>query len=200
MEFSVSLSLSLSLTLSLSLSLSLSQSISRHPSLSSIALCTSSRLHLCPHKADVIPCWSTNTGVFMCSSPLVTTTTTTTERKRKRLRGGGGGQTSVVTAAAGLQQTRHQEEATTTTTTTTTMTTSIRDCIQRIRTSPIRAPSCKRNEDVRPYSYCLRVCCFQDTFRTPHSILEQFSFSFFAICFLSVHMVHPYNSMNTETT
>ena len=36
-------------------------------------------------------------------------------------------------------------------------------------------------------------------FKTAHRIPEQFPSSFFSICFISIHLVHPYSSMNTAT-
>ena len=35
-------------------------------------------------------------------------------------------------------------------------------------------------------------CCFQDLFNIARSILVQFPSSFFSICLVSVHLVHPY--------
>ena len=42
--------------------------------------------------------------------------------------------------------------------------------------------------------------CFQDLFKTACSILVWFPSSFFSMCFVSIHVVHPYSSMNTATT
>ena len=47
-----------------------------------------------------------------------------------------------------------------------------------------------------PYSWCFVVCCFQDLFNIAHSILVQFPSSFFSICLVSVHMVHPYSRID----
>ena len=43
----------------------------------------------------------------------------------------------------------------------------------------------------------LYSCCFQDFFNITHSILVQFSFSFFSMCFVCVHVVYPYSSIDT---
>ena len=42
-----------------------------------------------------------------------------------------------------------------------------------------------------------RGVCLQDLFNMARSILEQFPLSFFAIRFVSVHVVHPYSSVDT---
>ena len=47
------------------------------------------------------------------------------------------------------------------------------------------------------YRCCFVGCGFQDLFITTHSILVQLSSSFFSIRFVSVHVVHPYSSMDT---
>ena len=41
-------------------------------------------------------------------------------------------------------------------------------------------------------SCCFMGCYFKDLFNIAHSILVQFLSSFFSICFVNVHMVHPY--------
>ena len=41
--------------------------------------------------------------------------------------------------------------------------------------------------------------CLQDLFKTAHSILVWFLSSFFFVGFVSVHVVHPYSSMDTVT-
>ena len=46
-----------------------------------------------------------------------------------------------------------------------------------------------------PYS-CFVGCCLQDLFNTAHSILVYLSSSFFFICLVSVHVVHPYSSID----
>ena len=50
-----------------------------------------------------------------------------------------------------------------------------------------------------PYSYCFVECCFQDLFKTAHSILLLFPSSFFSMQFISILVVHPYSSMETAT-
>ena len=47
-----------------------------------------------------------------------------------------------------------------------------------------------------PYSCCFVECCLQDLFNTAHSILVQFLSSFFSIRLVSIHVVHPYSSIN----
>ena len=46
-----------------------------------------------------------------------------------------------------------------------------------------------------PYNCCFVGCCFQ--FSIVCSILVQFPFSFFTICFVSIHVVHQYSSIDT---
>ena len=50
-----------------------------------------------------------------------------------------------------------------------------------------------------PYICCSVRCCFQDFFKTAHSILVQFPTSFFSIHFISVQRVIPYSSSETAT-
>ena len=47
-----------------------------------------------------------------------------------------------------------------------------------------------------PYSRCFVGCCFWDLFNIAHSILVQYSSSFFSKCFVSVHVVHPYRRID----
>ena len=47
-----------------------------------------------------------------------------------------------------------------------------------------------------PYSWCLVGCCCQDLFRIARSILVQLPSSFFSSRFVSVHVVHPYSSID----
>ena len=47
------------------------------------------------------------------------------------------------------------------------------------------------------YSCCFLGCCFQELFNIARSILTQLPSSFFSIQFVSVYVVHPYNSMDT---
>ena len=47
-----------------------------------------------------------------------------------------------------------------------------------------------------PYSWCLVGCCGQDLFRIARSILVQLPSSFFSSRFVSVHVVHPYSSID----
>ena len=49
------------------------------------------------------------------------------------------------------------------------------------------------------YSCCFMGCCFQDLFNIARSILVQFSSGYFSICFVSIHVVHPYSSIDTTT-
>ena len=48
-----------------------------------------------------------------------------------------------------------------------------------------------------PYSSCFVGCCFQDLFNIVGSVLVQLPSSFFSIRLVSVHVVHPYSSMNS---
>ena len=48
-----------------------------------------------------------------------------------------------------------------------------------------------------PYNSCFVRCCLQDLFSTARSILVPSSF--FSIRFVSVHVVHPYSSIDTTT-
>ena len=50
-----------------------------------------------------------------------------------------------------------------------------------------------------PYSSCFMGCCFQDLFNILQSILVQFPSSFFLIHLLNIHVVHPYNRIDTTT-
>ena len=47
------------------------------------------------------------------------------------------------------------------------------------------------------YSCCFVGCCLQELFNTTRSILVQFPSSFLYIGFVSVHVVHPYRSIDT---
>ena len=47
-----------------------------------------------------------------------------------------------------------------------------------------------------PYS-CFVECCFQDLFNITCSILVQSPSSFFSMHFVSIHVVHPYSSIDT---
>ena len=47
------------------------------------------------------------------------------------------------------------------------------------------------------YSYCFVRCFFQDLSITAGSILVQLLSNFFSLHFVSVHMVHPYSTMDT---
>ena len=46
------------------------------------------------------------------------------------------------------------------------------------------------------YSWCLVGCCRQDLFEIARSILVQLPSSFFSSRFVSVHVVHPYSSID----
>ena len=48
-----------------------------------------------------------------------------------------------------------------------------------------------------PYSWCLVGCCRQDLFKIARSILVQLPSSFFSNCFVRVHVVHPYSSIDS---
>ena len=48
-----------------------------------------------------------------------------------------------------------------------------------------------------PYSCCFVGCCLQDLFNTARSILVYLPSSFFSIVFVSVHEVHPFDSIDT---
>ena len=48
-----------------------------------------------------------------------------------------------------------------------------------------------------PYSCCFVGCCLQYLFKVACSILVQLPSSFFSIRLVSVHVVHPYNSIDT---
>ena len=48
-----------------------------------------------------------------------------------------------------------------------------------------------------PYSCCFVACCFQDLFNIARRIIVQLLSSFFSIRLVSVHVVHPYSSMDT---
>ena len=50
-----------------------------------------------------------------------------------------------------------------------------------------------------PYSFCFVGCCLQDLFNIARSILVWFPPSFLFIRFVSVHVVHPYCSIDTLT-
>ena len=47
-----------------------------------------------------------------------------------------------------------------------------------------------------PYSYCFVECCLKDLFKIARSILVLLPSSFFSIRLVSVHVVHPYNSID----
>ena len=47
-----------------------------------------------------------------------------------------------------------------------------------------------------PYSYCFERCCLQDWFNIAHSILVQLPSSFFSLRLVSIHLVHPYSSID----
>ena len=49
-----------------------------------------------------------------------------------------------------------------------------------------------------PYSWCLVGCCRQDLFNIARSILVQLPSSLFSSRFLSVQVVHPYSSIDTN--
>ena len=48
-----------------------------------------------------------------------------------------------------------------------------------------------------PYSCCFVGCCFQDLFNIACSILVRLPSSFLSICFVGIHVVHPYSSIDT---
>ena len=47
-----------------------------------------------------------------------------------------------------------------------------------------------------PYSCCFVGCCLQDLFSIACSILVYLSSSFFFICLINIHVVHPYSNIN----
>ena len=49
-----------------------------------------------------------------------------------------------------------------------------------------------------PYSCSYVGCCHQDLFNTAHSILVQLLSSFFSIHLISIYVVHPFSSINTN--
>ena len=48
-----------------------------------------------------------------------------------------------------------------------------------------------------PYSCSFVGCCLQDLFNIACSILVLLPSSFFSICLVNVHVVHPYSSIDT---
>ena len=48
-----------------------------------------------------------------------------------------------------------------------------------------------------PYSWCFVGCCLQDLFNIARNNLELLPSSFFSSRFVSVHVVHPYSSIDT---
>ena len=48
-------------------------------------------------------------------------------------------------------------------------------------------------------SCCFVRCYFQDLFRLARCILFQFLYSFLSMLFVSIHVVHPYSSIDTAT-
>ena len=48
-----------------------------------------------------------------------------------------------------------------------------------------------------PYSCCFVGCCLHDLFNIAHNILAELLSSFFSTCLVSVHVVHPYSSIDT---
>ena len=48
-----------------------------------------------------------------------------------------------------------------------------------------------------PYSCCFVGCCLQDLFNVARSILVLLPSSFFTIRLVSIHVVHPYSSIDT---
>ena len=51
-----------------------------------------------------------------------------------------------------------------------------------------------------PYSCCFVGCCLQDLFNTARSILRYLLSSFFSIYLVTVHVVHPYSSIDMTAT
>ena len=47
------------------------------------------------------------------------------------------------------------------------------------------------------YSCCFVVCCLHDLFNTARSFLVQLMSRFLSLCLVSVHVVHPYSSIDT---
>ena len=50
--------------------------------------------------------------------------------------------------------------------------------------------------DKWPYSCCFVACCLQDLFNITRRILVELPSSFFSIRLVSVHVVHPYSSID----
>ena len=48
-----------------------------------------------------------------------------------------------------------------------------------------------------PYSCCFVGCCLQDLFNIARSILVLLPSSFFSVRLVSVHVLHPYSSIDT---
>ena len=48
-----------------------------------------------------------------------------------------------------------------------------------------------------PYSCCSVECCLQDLFNTAHRIRVQLPLSFLSIRLISIHVVHPYSSIDS---
>ena len=51
-----------------------------------------------------------------------------------------------------------------------------------------------------PYNCCFVGCCLQDLFHIARSILAFLPSSFFSIRLISVHVLHPYSSMDTNAS
>ena len=49
-----------------------------------------------------------------------------------------------------------------------------------------------------PYSCCFVGCCLKDFFNITRSIPVLLPSSFFSICLVNVHVVHPYSSIDTN--
>ena len=49
------------------------------------------------------------------------------------------------------------------------------------------------------YSCCFVACCLQDLFNTAGNILVWLLSSFFSICLVNIHIVHPCSNINTTT-
>ena len=50
-----------------------------------------------------------------------------------------------------------------------------------------------------PYSYCFVEYCLQDLFNNAHSILAYLPLIFFSSLLVSIHVVHPYSSIDMIT-
>ena len=72
-----------------------------------------------------------------------------------------------------------------------------------VPTSPAMSPACLilivfMMGGKWPYSCCFVGCCLQELFNIARSIFVSLPSSFFSIRLVSVHLVHPYSSIDTN--